>query len=257
MKGNVWKKAYSLSFAFHIVIIITIGSMVAGFNEEIQLPKEQLITVDLADLPNDVNDGNKLSNHLDNYDPSNDNDNQNNTGRENSTVVGESSLEQKNNQETKEQILTDQNGVLPYVAGANTTNTTSTKGGYQVGSGSSSSGVSNNGSGTKGIGSGGTGSAKNQGSGGEDRYSVASRFARAVEAHKVYPYAAVRLNQEGTVTVSVTIDASGNLVSANVLSGVNGNLDKAALNAVNKACPFPHGLGESITMQVPVKFYLN
>lgn len=254
MKSNVWKKAYSLSFAFHIVIVITIGAMVAGFNEEIQLPKEQLITVDLADLPNDVTDENKWSDHMDNYNPVNDNDNQNKTSEGNSTIAGDSSLEQKNNQETKEQILTDQNGVLPYVAGANTTNT---KGSYQVGSSSSNSGVSNSGSGTKETASGGNGSTKNQGTSSEDKYSVATRFARSVEAHKVYPYAAVRLNQEGTVTVSVTIDASGNLISANVISGVNGNLDKAALNAINKACPFPHGLGESITMQVPVKFYLN
>ena len=29
----------------------------------------------------------------------------------------------------------------------------------------------------------------------EDRYSVASRFAQAVENHKSYPYASVRLNQ--------------------------------------------------------------
>ena len=36
-----------------------------------------------------------------------------------------------------------------------------------------------------------------------------------------------------------------------------GNLDKAALNAVYNACPFSHGLGESISMNVPVNFYLN
>ena len=91
----------------------------------------------------------------------------------------------------------------------------------------------------------------------EDRYSVASRFAQAVENHKSYPYAAVRLNQQGTVIINVTIDASGNLISAGVVSSVNGNLDKAALNAVYNACPFSHGLGESISMNVPVNFYLN
>ena len=57
----------------------------------------------------------------------------------------------------------------------------------------------------------------------EDRYSVASRFAQAVENHKSYPYAAVRLNQQGTVIINVTIDANGNLISAGVVSSVNGN----------------------------------
>ena len=78
-----------------------------------------------------------------------------------------------------------------------------------------------------------------------------------MENHKSYPYASVRLNQQGTVIINVTIDASGNLISAGVVSSVNGNLDKAALNAVYSACPFSHGLGESISMNVPVNFYLN
>ena len=89
------------------------------------------------------------------------------------------------------------------------------------------------------------------------RQQAVEVVAQAVENHKSYPYAAVRLNQQGTVIINVTIDANGNLISAGVVSSVNGNLDKAALNAVYSACPFSHGLGESISMNVPVNFYLN
>ena len=119
----------------------------------------------------------------------------------------------------------------------------------------------NSGSGSGGTAEGMAGGDNDRAGGGanvtEDRYSVASRFAQAVENHKSYPYAAVRLNQQGTVIINVTIDASGNLISAGVVSSVNGNLDNAALNAVYSACPFSHGLGESISMNVPVNFYLN
>ena len=44
------KKAFSLSFAFHLVVIVTVGSIVAGFHQEIQRSQEQLITVNSNDL---------------------------------------------------------------------------------------------------------------------------------------------------------------------------------------------------------------
>ena len=49
MKKHIWKKSFSISFVFHFIVVITIGAMVAGFHQEIQRPKEELITVNLAD----------------------------------------------------------------------------------------------------------------------------------------------------------------------------------------------------------------
>ena len=171
------------------------------------------------------------------------------------------------NKQIEKDEISAEDGILP--AFNNMTNTISEddtqaiSGGIGQGDGENFSGSENKNSGS---GSGGTiegmAGGDNEKANGranvtEDRYSVASRFAQAVENHKSYPYASVRLNQQGTVIINVTIDASGNLISAGVVSSVNGNLDKAALNAVYSACPFGHSLGESISMNVPVNFYLN
>ena len=54
MKKHIWKKSFSISFVFHFVVVIIIGAMVAGFHQEIQRPKEELITVNLADTPEQI-----------------------------------------------------------------------------------------------------------------------------------------------------------------------------------------------------------
>ena len=263
MKKHIWKKSFSISFVFHFIVVITIGAMVAGFHQEIQRPKEELITVNLADTPEQIakaqekSSFNSFSKDIENiFKHNSDNDNQN--------------IKQINNVENKQiekDEISAEDGILP--ASNNMTNaiseddTQAISGGIGQGDGENFSGSENKNSGS---GSGGTaegitgdddGKAGGRANVTEDRYNVASRFAQAVENHKSYPYAAVRLNQQGTVIINVTIDASGNLISAGVVSSVNGNLDKAALNAVYSACPFSHGLGESISMNVPVNFYLN
>lgn len=268
MKKHIWKKSFSISFVFHFIVVITIGAMVAGFHQEIQRPKEELITVNLADTPEQIakaqekSSFNSFSKDIENiFKHNSDNDNQN---------IENKDIKQINNVENKQiekDEISAEDGILP--ASNNMTNaiseddTQAISGGIGQGDGENFSGSENknSGSGSGGTAEGITGDDNGRASGGanvtEDRYSVASRFAQAVENHKSYPYAAVRLNQQGTVIINVTIDASGNLISAGVVSSVNGNLDKAALNAVYSACPFSHGLGESISMNVPVNFYLN
>ena len=270
MKKHIWKKSFSISFVFHFIVVITIGAMVAGFHQEIQRPKEELITVNLADTPEQIakaqekSSFNSFSKDIENiFKHNSDNDNQN-TRNENKDIKQINNVE---NKQIEKDEISAEDGILP--ASNNMTNTISEddtqaiSGGIGQGDGEDFSGSENENSGS---GSGGTaegmagddnGKAGGRANVTEDRYSVASRFAQAVENHKSYPYAAVRLNQQGTVIINVTIDASGNLISAGVVSSVNGNLDKAALNAVYNACPFSHGLGESISMNVPVNFYLN
>lgn len=270
MKKHIWKKSFSISFVFHFVVVIIIGAMVAGFHQEIQRPKEELITVNLADTPEQIakvqekSSFNSFSRDIENiFKHNSDNDNQNIRNKN-------KDIKQINNVENKQiekDEISAEDGILP--ASNNITNTISEddtqaiSDGIGQGDGENFSGSENknSGSGSGGTAEGMAGGDNGKASGGanvtEDRYSVASRFAQAVENHKSYPYAAVRLNQQGTVIINVTIDASGNLISAGVVSSVNGNLDKAALNAVYSACPFSHGLGESISMNVPVNFYLN
>lgn len=86
---------------------------------------------------------------------------------------------------------------------------------------------------------------------------IAARFAARVEANKKYPHAAVKLGQEGVVSVYATLSASGSLVDYGISSSSGySSLDKAAINAVVASCPFTHGAGKSITFTVPVHFQL-
>ncbi len=102
-----------------------------------------------------------------------------------------------------------------------------------------------------------SGTAAPQGVSEADKRAAADRFARSVEANKKYPYMAVRRNVQGTVVVNVVLDAAGNLSSVSVGSGVDGTIDNAAIAAVRAACPFQHGLNERLSMEVPVRFYLQ
>ena len=84
MKKHIWKKSFSISFVFHFIVVITIGAMVAGFHQEIQRPKEELITVNLADTPEQIakaqekSSFNSFSKDIENiFKHNSDNDNQN------------------------------------------------------------------------------------------------------------------------------------------------------------------------------------
>ena len=88
--------------------------------------------------------------------------------------------------------------------------------------------------------------------------SISSRFASRVESNKEYPYMAMKRNQQGVVTVYATISAGGSLLDSGIAgsSGVS-SLDKAALAAVRSSCPFEHGAVDTITITVPIHFYLQ
>lgn len=264
-KKHIWQKAFSLSFVFHLVVIITVGSLVAGFHEEIQRPQEQFITVNLADMPGDEQEAQEdmspLGSFKEIFQPAPADSlpetvketakQKNDTPQTSSDNIPASS----SSGETADNagMISSSDGILP------SSGNSSGSGGFSAeGSGVSDGGGTRNGDGgSESYGGEGTGGSGSGGNATEDRYSVASRFAQAVEANKSYPYAAVRLNQQGVVTVNVTLDADGNLVGASVVSSGGKNLDKAALNAVYASCPFPHGLNDSINMDVPVHFYLN
>lgn len=94
--------------------------------------------------------------------------------------------------------------------------------------------------------------------GGESEGDAIGRFLSRVESRKEYPYMAMRRNLTGTVTVQVTIGADGSLYGAEVVSSSGAKvLDEAGLKAVRSSCPFPHDVGRTLCMNIPISFYLN
>lgn len=90
------------------------------------------------------------------------------------------------------------------------------------------------------------------------RSSVVKRTLKEV----VYPKRAIKRNRQGTVILDVTVARSGMIMSINTVQEAKySSLNEAAIDAVNKVEKYsgvPAGLdGESITINVPVKFILN
>lgn len=108
------------------------------------------------------------------------------------------------------------------------------------------------------ISTGSTARAESQPEPTESIGDIAGRFAARVEANKRYPSMAIRMDQQGVVTVYATLSADGNLLDYGVSSSSGyDNLDKAALKAVASSCPFSHGANGSITITVPIHFQLD
>ncbi|MFQ3322337.1 MAG: protein TonB [Pseudomonadales bacterium] len=78
----------------------------------------------------------------------------------------------------------------------------------------------------------------------------------------VYPKRAIKRNRQGTVILDVTVSRAGQIMSITAVKEAKySSLNDAAIDAVNKVEKYsavPAGLdGESITINVPVKFILN
>tara|TARA_B110000902_G_scaffold266481_1_gene354376 strand:- start:4026 stop:5159 length:1134 start_codon:yes stop_codon:yes gene_type:complete len=90
------------------------------------------------------------------------------------------------------------------------------------------------------------------------RSSVVKRTLKEV----VYPKRAIKRNRQGTVILDVTVSRTGQVMSITAAQEAKySSLNDAAIDAVNKVEKYsavPAGLdGESITINVPVKFILN
>ena len=75
-----------------------------------------------------------------------------------------------------------------------------------------------------------------------------------------YPKSAKEEGIMGTVMVKAVIDAEGNVASAEVAKGVNGDLDAAALNAVKLTKFIPgekDGKNVEAEVTIPIKFKLD
>lgn len=290
-KAGIWKKAFSISFAAHIVAVITFGAMLAGFHENVQKPQEKIINVDLANadeaereevLPTksfspiralqeaiqenmDVSEAAQqvVDPTLTPEDEAKSEDKQQEEPKaEEKAKAGADSKPAQG--ESNSATSTAADGVLPSGGNSDKGNGGGGNGNAEGNSKGNSEGSSRGTSHTGGGNSSSTGGGSSNKSGGgqaqaagESVGSLAARFAAAVNANKQYPYAAIRLGQTGVVEVSVTLDASGNCLGASVVSGASGNLNKAAINAVYASTPFPHKVGRTVTLTVPVHFNLN
>lgn len=97
------------------------------------------------------------------------------------------------------------------------------------------------------------------GTAGQGGLSVADARAiilQRIAAKKIYPKAARKHNQEGTVTLSVLVRGSGQLVRADIISPCPYKfLNEAALASVRAAAPFP--LGDSAPEQIELTVTLE
>ncbi|MBN1449175.1 MAG: energy transducer TonB [Bacteroidetes bacterium] len=82
----------------------------------------------------------------------------------------------------------------------------------------------------------------------------------AVKKHLVYPDLAIRAGVEGTVIVLAYVNKEGVVTGTEVLRGIGGGCDEAAMEAVKKVRFNPgqqRGKPVNVKVSVPVKFRLN
>lgn len=234
-----WKLPVRVSVGFHIVAFIFVGLLTQGMMEY-HAPKEDLIEIDMSMVqPQRVrSETPKLSHKA--HSPK--------------EVIREA-MKQASPVHTPQTTpaastapATEATGAAPVTAG----------GWLPAGGGSSETGEEV-GSGYGETGEAGAVGGSDEGDdGGESEGDAIGRFLARVESRKEYPYMAMRRNLTGTVTVQVTIGADGSLYGAEVVSSSGAKmLDEAGLKAVKNSCPFPHDVGRTICMNIPISFYLN
>jgi TonB family protein len=92
-----------------------------------------------------------------------------------------------------------------------------------------------------------------------DEYVRALR--QRVQDRLVYPWAAARRGQQGTVELEVRVGAEGRLVGVEVVAGPKAEtLRTAAVTAVRAAAPFPFPpgvVGRPLVIRLPIEFQLR
>ncbi|MCB2203710.1 energy transducer TonB [bacterium] len=82
----------------------------------------------------------------------------------------------------------------------------------------------------------------------------------AVRKHLVYPDLAIRAGVEGTVVVLAYVNKDGKVTGTEVMRGIGGGCDEAAMEAVKKVTFNPglqRGKPVNVKVSVPVRFRLN
>lgn len=238
-----WKKALRISCALHLFAISAVGAIASNW-EEAEPQQERYIAIELNAVEEQAGARGSLAQNAGQPLPS--------SGRSAlAAAVPEVGQAPVNRTASSAQRVSTGSMMAPGGSDGSVE--------AQGGAGESGGGETIGGGGIAGgNGTGLNGISGQNGSSAADRSAAIDRFVSRVEVHKEYPYMALKRNQEGRPVVRVELDAEGNLISA-ALSGPSGisSLDNAAVKAVRSACPFQHGLGEALSIEVPVRYQLT
>jgi len=90
-----------------------------------------------------------------------------------------------------------------------------------------------------------------------DLLEVVEGLRKSIMEHQVYPPSARKRSLQGIVILWLELDASGNLVELRVIrSSGHPILDRAAQALVKKVVPYKHGTGNSVSVEIPIKYSL-
>ena len=91
----------------------------------------------------------------------------------------------------------------------------------------------------------------------ENEVIYTDQVLRKIEAAKRYPKRARRRNIQGVVDIVFTIGSDGGIVSVKIVESSGSRiLDRAAVDAVKRASPFPIPPNGTTIIQLPIKFEL-
>tara|TARA_E500000305_G_C4024915_1_gene241203 strand:- start:320 stop:1033 length:714 start_codon:yes stop_codon:yes gene_type:complete len=104
---------------------------------------------------------------------------------------------------------------------------------------------------TAGIGS-------SEASAGDQRDAYLALIRARIEKNRTYPSAARRKREEGMATITITIDARGDLTQVQLVAGSGSfHLDRAAKRMAEKSAPFPPPPVTPFSTQIPIVFTLR
>ncbi|MBN2324891.1 MAG: TonB family protein [Spirochaetes bacterium] len=90
-----------------------------------------------------------------------------------------------------------------------------------------------------------------------DTAPVIEGLKRRIEETRTYPYVARKRGLQGVVRLALRLDEKGNLIELVVTeSSGYGVLDDAATALVEKVVPYPHGLGTTLSVDIPIRYSL-
>jgi TonB family protein len=90
-----------------------------------------------------------------------------------------------------------------------------------------------------------------------DTAPVIEGLKRRIEETRTYPYVARKRGLQGVVRLALRLDEKGNLIELVVTeSSGYGVLDDAATALIEKVVPYPHGLGTTLSVDIPIRYSL-
>jgi len=90
------------------------------------------------------------------------------------------------------------------------------------------------------------------------RVTYTDILMRHIATHRHYPRSARKRREEGTAVVQFALDNNGRLTSLHLMEGSgHRNLDRAAMQTLRNAQPFPQPPGGALRFSMPVRFSLK